>query len=209
MNVIKQLVLVFTLLISITKAEVSDFGTRGSKWFGGSFSYSSIGVAGGDSRTNLFQASPITRFFPTDFLMIGPSFSWTGMFMENSNLNQFGFGFDVGALFNAKGVMPYFHLSPSYNLTSYHYKYESYYYDESGGSNTHGFSLPIGIGIIIPVGDIIALQFEPSINFVFIEDETINAFSISLGICGIGKNTAISFLQGFSAIKNQFLMQFF
>jgi hypothetical protein len=78
------------------------------------------------------QVAPILRFFPADHFMLGPNISWTGMFADGDNVNQFGMGLDIGAVFDLN---------------------ENYYYLRSGGSlavvggkgmnSSSGFSLPI------------------------------------------------------------------
>jgi len=137
------------------------------------------------------QVAPILRFFPADHFMLGPNISWTGMFADGDNVNQFGMGLDIGAVFDLN---------------------ENYYYLRSGGSlavvggkgmnSSSGFSLPIAGGIIIPIGKMLAFQIEPGITITWIEETYMTVFNVSLGFCGIGEKSAVSVLQGLGGLTN-------
>ncbi|HZH71826.1 MAG: porin family protein [Fibrobacter sp.] len=194
----KSILIIMAITISIISAsnlQASDFSKQGSKWLGGLFSFSSMGFKGDDSRLNMIQISPILRFFPVDHFMIGPGFSYTGSFVEGEGINQFGIGAEIGGVFNLDDKLyPYVRSGGNFTII--------------GGSimegSLNGFSLPIAGGLIIPVGNIFGLQIEPAYTITWIEGESMNVFSISLGICGIGEKSAVSVLQGISGLSNLF-----
>lgn len=193
----KSILILMTVTISlltIRSVQASDFSNQGSAWLGGGLSYSSIGAGGDDYRLNLLQVAPILRFFPVDHFMIGPSLSWTGMFVDEGGINQFGIGADIGGVFNVDDKLyPYIRSGGNISL-----------FTISDEEPLVGFSLPIAFGFIIPVGKIFALQIEPSFTVTWVEGENLNVFNISIGICGIGEKAAVSVLQGMTGITSLF-----
>lgn len=178
----------------ISAQQVSNFSTKGSTWLGGGMSYASIGYEGGDSRMNMLQLSPVLRFFPADHFMIGPNVSWTGMFADGESVNQFGLGLEIGGAFNNGGtVIPYVRSGGSVAI-----------FGGSGMSSETGFSLPLAAGMIIPIGGVLALQIEPAYTITWVNESSMNVFSLSFGICGIGEKTAVSVMQGMSGLTSFF-----
>jgi hypothetical protein len=180
------------LVFSIVSAQqVTDFSKKGSTWLGGGLNFYSIGVD--DERVNMLQASPILRFFPADHFMIGPSISWTGVFADGESVNQFGFGAEIGGVFDAGGkAFPYLRSGGNFAILG------------GSGESVTGFSLPIAGGVIIPVGRIFALQIEPAFTITWVEEMNYNVFSINFGICGIGEKSAVSVMQGMSGLTGLF-----
>lgn len=180
------------LFATISFAQLqTDFSKKGSKWLGGGFNFSSIGIE--DERLNMLQASPILRFFPADHLMVGPSISWTGIFVDSENINQFGFGAEIGGVFENNGKS-FYYIRSSLNVIIL----------GGTGENISGFSLPIAGGVIIPIGKIFAVQIEPSFTFTQLEDANMNIFNLNIGICGIGEKSAVSVMQNTLGITSLF-----
>ena len=194
-NSILTVTAIIISIITVSNSQAGDFSKQGSTWLGGGLSFSSIGVEHEDTRMNTLQVAPILRFFPADHFMIGPSLSWTGMFFDGEAINQFGIGADIGGVFNVDDKL-YPYVRSGGNLAVI---------GGSGiGETATGFSLPIAGGLIIPVGRIFALQIEPAYTITWIESESINVFSISFGICGIGEKSAVSVMQGISGSTSFF-----
>lgn len=190
-KILKTILLCIVIVTIASAQQFSDFSKKGSTWFGGGLSFSSIGFEG--ERIGILQASPILRFFPNDHFMVGPSISWTGMFVDGESMNQFGIGAEIGGVFNRGGnAIPYVRTGGSLALVG------------SSGQSVTGFSLPIAGGIIIPISRIFALQIEPSFAITWIEDVKFNVFGISFGICGIGEKSAVSVMQGMSGLTSLF-----
>ncbi|HEX2958273.1 MAG TPA: hypothetical protein VHO70_15670 [Chitinispirillaceae bacterium] len=191
---------VFGLLLLVSSSNIlaqdsNAFSTRGSKWFGGGASFTSVGE---DSyRVRILSVAPIFRFFPADHFMVGPSFSWTGMYYdmggyynETYSVNQFNFGLEMGGVFNVAGsVYPYVMSGANVVLTG----------DE--GSASTGFVVPITGGIIISLGNFWGLQIEPTFQNLWSEGgEYANSIGIKIGVCALGGKSAISVLQGISSM---------
>ena len=195
---------VAAILVSMFTAQNSHadgFAKQGSFWLGGGFNYTSLGNEYSDDRTNILQISPIVRFFPFDYFMIGPSFSWTGMFTGDNNINMFGIGADLGCTFNVNDkVYPYFRTGANFIIEGI----SEELYGERYSNSVQGFSMPIAGGVIIPVGRVFAFQIEPAFTITWIEGNSMNSFGINIGICGIGEKSAVSFLQGLSGLPNIF-----
>ncbi len=189
-----KLPVILLSLLAVSNSRAGDFSKQGSAWLGGGVSYSSLGFGEGP-RMNMVELSPILRFFPVDHLMVGPSFTWTGMFIESESIHEFGMGADLGVVFNENDHL-YPYLRSGGRFTIY------------GGSGLYesqtGFTLPIAAGMIVPVGNIFAIQIEPAFTITWIEGENMNVFGVNLGICGIGEKAAVSFLQRMSGIMSFF-----
>lgn len=181
----------FTVIISITNSKSAEYFTdKGSFWLEGSFTFFSLGFEGYDGRLNFLSLSPTVRFFPFKFVAIGPRFTWARSFQENYYNNQIGLGADIGFVYGKDTpVIPYF-------KTGYQFEINASQYDNVDRNSEIGGSVPFGLGLIIPIKGIIAIQIEPSFQLIWGADsDNVNIFSISIGFCGIGKKTAISFTQ--------------
>jgi hypothetical protein len=119
------------------------------------------------------------------------------MFYDHSRNNLFGMGIDIGGAFNInQKVIPYIRSGIQFDISSY--SYDGDFYGESQSSTENGFTIPIGIGLIIPFGNTLAIQVEPSYTVIHVDDQNENIFSISLGFAGIGGKKCISTLQSIS-----------
>ena len=192
MSMILKAIMPCIVIVTIASAQqFSDFSKKGSTWFGGGLNFSSVGIE--DERLNMLQASPILRFFPADHFMMGPSISWTGIFVDGESVNQFGIGAEIGGVFDGGGkTFPYVRTGGNLAILSAY------------GESFTGFSLPIAGGVIIPVGRVFALQIEPAFTITWVENENMNVFSISFGICGIGEKSAVTVMQGMSGLTSLF-----
>jgi opacity protein-like surface antigen len=196
---------VFGLLNVVPVNSETFEAKQGDVWLGGSFSFSSMGYSydgepSGD-RMNMFMLSPITRFFPADYFSIGPKISWLGVFPSGGqNITMLGLGGELGYVYGGK-ILPYFFAGSQANLIRE--KYESYDYDEFGNSVDYSdtytdwsYVLPLSLGVVVPVVDNLGLQFEFGFQLGFNEGgkSKSNQIFIGFGICGLGKNVAISAL---------------
>jgi hypothetical protein len=184
----KTAALVVLSLSALFAQSNNSFSTQGSKWLGGGLTFFSVGDE--YNRVRILQASPILRFFPADHFMIGPSFSWTGMYYDSYAINQFGLGFEIGGVFNAGGqLFPYVMSGGQVVITG------------GEGSSTTGFKVPISGGLLIPLGNFFGLQIEPSFINTWVESgHYANSIGIKIGICAFGERAAISVLQGISGL---------
>jgi hypothetical protein len=181
---------------SISKSQ-DQFTDPGSIWLGGSFGFVSVGYEGADSRETVLMANPTARFFAGKNFFVGPALQWTGVFTDYSKRNLFGIGVDIGGAFNInQKVIPYIRSGIQFNI--YSYSYDEDYYGEGLSYTANGFTIPIGIGLIIPLGKVLAIQVEPSYSIIRIDEQNENIFSISFGFAGIGGKKCISTLQSIS-----------
>jgi len=166
----------------------SEFSTKGSIWLGGGFDFNSFKDDFNHERLNTIQISPILRYFPADHLMVGPSLSWSGVFLGSAQSSSVAFGIEVGQVGDIKGLLyPYYRTGISWTTFS-------------GLSNevSTGFVLPVSLGVIIPAGRCFGVQIEPGFTYTQLEKSEMNTISVSIGICGIGEKSAISIMQNFS-----------
>ena len=183
--------IIVTLLLSInyslTNSQTFN-ASHGNIWTGGSFGFSTYGVTLkntdyiDNSRINCFSLSPIFRTFPYNNFFLGPKLSWLGMHSGSSSENLWQLGGEIGCAFNAITI-PYLYTSPHALISN-----SSYYSPESM------FKLPFNAGIIIPVMKNVGFQIEAGYCLGFPSEGHYhtNSFSIGIGICGLGENTAIS-----------------
>jgi len=165
-------------------------GSKKNQWFGGEFSLSSHGMSLRNSdyssdRLNIIQFSPVTRFFPANHFCIGPKFGWTGIFSSGEQEQVLSFGGELGVVYGLESIIPYLLVSPHESI--------------SIGGNGNMFSIPITAGIMIPLKDVVGLQFEVGVSLGIEKNYTYNTISIGIGICGLGEKSAVSFLNRFSA----------
>jgi hypothetical protein len=165
-------------------------GKRGDIWAGGSFSYSSIGYASIDnnnSRIRMLALAPQARFFPCKSFCIGPRIAWAGYFKNDNRASFFNLGAEFGYLYGGEKVLPYVVGSPNWLTISEHYDNESY--------KDVGISIPVVAGMMIPFGNAgIGMQVEFGLNFAYVSGDMINKISVGIGVCGIGRNNAVSVL---------------
>jgi len=180
-----------TLCLS-SKINASEFSLQGSTWLGGGLTYSSIGFENVDTRISSVRIEPILRFFPVDHFMMGPIIAWNGNFIEHSNANQFDIGAEIGGVFSSDNkTFTYLRTGGSISLLSGNAMADSY----------TGFTVPIAGGVIFPCGDIFGIQLEPYYSITWIEESSLNVFGVNIGICGMGKKSLVSIMQGVSALS--------
>jgi hypothetical protein len=176
-------------LNSITAYSQTFNAGHGNFWTGGSFSFLTYGEKSTEyeyssSRTNMFSLSPIIRAFPANNFFIGPKLAWAGVSSGNMGINMLQLGGEIGLAFN-KGTIPYIYSSPHALIL--------YSNLQSSGSM---FKLPFNAGIMFPIMNNIGFQIEAGycIGFPNGSQYRTNSFSAGIGICGFGKNTAISMI---------------
>jgi len=194
-------------------AQSAEFFTdQGSIWTGGSFSYTSYYTRGDKNPENMLNIFPVIRFFPGKYLVLSPAFSWQLMSETYSststtydeNSGTFTFGPEVGFAYgNNIHVVPYV-----ISGIKYAHSYSSTTYSGTGmlsqttNSGADGYRIPLYTGIMIPIVDGLGIQVETGFAYSHLRNysdainEDFSVFSISIGVCGIGKKTAISILTG-------------
>jgi hypothetical protein len=191
---------VITFTSNIKSAEF--FTGAGSSWLGGSFAYANISAKGMSSSLNYFVLNPIVRFFAADCFFLGPRINWVRMSSGESSQNMFGFGAELGFAFGKNlSAIPY--LRSGIQLDLYSITEETYSYNPYGPSGTttstnsqNGYTIPLGFGLMIPFASSgIGLQFELGYDIKTVKDQSVNVLMISFGFCGIGKTSAVSFMQ--------------
>jgi hypothetical protein len=197
-------------------AQSAEFFTdRGSMWYGGSLCYLSEYVRGQQSPMNIIMMSPVIRFFPARYLVLSPAFSWENMSQSSSysgtsssnNSGTFTIGPELGFAYgNNIHVVPYvisgIKYAHSYSSSTY-----SGTYSETSSSGADGYRIPLFAGIMVPFIDGLGIQVETGFTYNHLRyysdasslslqgtSQDMSTFSISVGVCGVGKNTAISFL---------------
>jgi hypothetical protein len=194
-----------------TTARSGDYFTdQGSIWAGGVFSYLSESVRSENNPMNLVMLSPVVRFFPVQFLLVSPAFSWETMSSKSndgssSSSGSFSIGPQVGFAFGKNiPVVPYVISGVSYVHQYYSDSYSSLgtvSQTYTGGAD--GYAIPIFGGVMIPLVDGLGIQVETGFTYNHTRDYTtgdlsdISTFSISVGVCGVGKKLAVSFLNSF------------
>jgi hypothetical protein len=162
----------------------------------------SVGASGVDNRENIVTLSPLLRFFPVSGLCLGPKISWMGIFEEDFSENIFGLGMDIGYV-GKSTVMPYI-------ITSPHFAFMGSSYSEPYGENSSDqvFFLPFTAGLIIPAGKNLGVQLEVGYSIGFnmssSQNTTANAFTIGLGICGLGEKVAVSVVNTLNLMTSAF-----
>jgi hypothetical protein len=190
-----------------TTALCGDFFTdRGSMWAGGSMSYINENVRGNPNPMNMFLLSPDLRFFPVPYLVVGPAVSWEIMSQSgegfSSSSGMLSIGPELGFAFGKNiPVVPYV-LSG----VRYEHDYSSDSYTSVGApsqtskSGADGYSIPLAAGIMAPLVNGLGIQLETGFiyhhtrNYTSAQNSDMSAFVISVGVCGIGKNLGVSFL---------------
>jgi hypothetical protein len=198
---LKTSIIVVTVCVSALFAQQFG-GNRGDIWTGGSFNFVTAGSSGGGDRENLFTLCPILRFFPVTGLCLGPRISWMGEFWPSFDINVFAAGMDIGYVGKANVI--------SYLLTSPHYAFlgESSSGLSISSSSLTVFYLPFSAGVIIPVGQSLGIQLEAGYSIGFNtspnQGSSSNAFSIGIGVCGLGEKLAVSVVNTLNLMSSAF-----
>jgi hypothetical protein len=191
------LLALLVLFMAPSQAQCGEYFTdRGSAWVTGSFAFSTIGAEGSSTRMNMVVITPNARFFPTKFFMLGPRLQWVGLFEDDYSQNQLGLGMDLGFAYGKDTpAIPFIRTGGQFDL---------YTYDISGtfggSGNESGFTLPIGLGVMVPVKGVFGIQLEVAVQVKWVEGNSANMFSIGFGFCGIGKQVAVSALQSLGSL---------
>jgi hypothetical protein len=198
-----------------TTAESGEFFTdQGSIWAGGSFGYINENIRGSDAPMNIFMLSPIIRYFPVKYLIVSPAFSWTTMSQTDKDDNgytsgMYSIGPEVGFAFgNNISTVPYV-----YSAMQYAHSYSSTTSSGTGTfspfsqtvkSGADGYRIPLFGGIMVPFMEGLGIQLEAGFiykhlrNYTYNRSSDMSTFSVSVGVCGVGKRMAISFLNTFT-----------
>jgi hypothetical protein len=172
-------------------------GKQGDIWTGGSFNYLSMGGSGGSDRMNIVTLDPMIRFFPVSGLCLGPRITWMGEFSGDYSLNNFGLGMDIGYAGGSQAI-PYFISSPHFVFIS----------SNASSTSTQAFFLPFTAGMIIPAGSSLGIQLELGYSIGFNmgsgSGETANAFTIGIGVCGLGEKLAVSIVNTLNLMTSAF-----
>jgi hypothetical protein len=197
--------------LSSTARSGDYFTDQGSIWAGGAFSFSSESVRSENNPMTLVMLSPVVRFFPGQFLLVSPAFSWDVMSSKSndgssSSSGSFSIGPQVGFAFGKNiPVIPYVISGMSYSHGYYSDSYSAGTFSQTTTGGSDGYSVPIFGGIMIPLVDGMGIQVETGFTYNHSRDYTtgdlsdMSTFSISVGVCGVGKKMAVSFLNSFSS----------
>jgi hypothetical protein len=170
---------------------------KGDRWLGGNFCFMSTGMRRSTSdyrqpRRNLVTFSPIARFFPLNHLTVGPKLAWEGMFTDGYAINWGGIGAEAGFVCGERHL-PYLISSPQIAFQC-----------ELHARPEISYTLPFTAGIMVPLADMIGLQFEACLHLCFHRHTIANTFSIGIGICGFGKRTAVSLVNVLNSYNSYF-----
>jgi len=177
-------------LITITVTSFCFDAKTDNIWVNGEFSFLSEGINykfadlnRNSHRTNQVNLSSAVRYFLADHFCLGPRFNWYGIdYSSNDNfLNFFELSGELGYVGVSNNIYPYLIISPGAEFNS----------------NYSRFILPFSAGLMLAIADHLGLQFEFGLKFGFEQNYILNTFAIGIGICGFGKNSAISILNQF------------
>jgi hypothetical protein len=201
----RNIVILGIALIAVFSSTVksADFFTdKGSIWASGSISYINEYIRGETDPVNTFTLSPTVRYFPVKYLFVAPAFSWSIASQKDFSIGSFNIGPEVGFAYgNHFPAVPYV-------LTGIKYVHTYVSYSSSSRSGADGFQIPLLAGIMVPLVDGLGLQLETGFTYNHARNYGIgassdnSAFSISIGVCGIGKSMAISLLNSFTGLSN-------
>lgn len=175
----------------------------GSLWLSGSAGFYSLGTEDEngyedqDDRLSIFTVSPAVLFFPAKHFCLGPRFQYMSQSLGSASMSQVGWGIEAGWVYKkAAGPVVYLLTGIQFDKETYSSapSYDGYKYSESSELST----IPFAIGIMIPVGDVLAIQIEPGYTIKTMGKSSMNALSISFGFAGIGERMCISTTQAFS-----------
>jgi hypothetical protein len=198
-------------LVSIMGSNVMGaefFSDKGSIWTGGSISFISQHVRPDSVATNGFLLVPTFRFFPVKYLMVGSSLTLRSAAWGKYSSSSISIGPELGFAYgNNIPVFPYILFSIQYFHSAYTFEsYSDYDNPATTTSMFNGYIIPLSGGIMIPVFDGLGFQVEAAYLYEhygsgFFKQE-IGLFRLSIGVCGIGKKIAISFLNILQTIGN-------
>jgi len=200
-------VLGFVLLAAFSSNVKSGefFTDQGSLWTGGSIAYINENVRGESNPMNMFLLSPDVRFFPIPYFIVAPAVSWELMSTSGSGFKStsgmFTIGPELGFAYGKNiPVIPYVLTGVRYVHDYSSNSFTSLGTTQTTKSGSDGYRIPIGLGIMAPLVNGLGIQVETGFIYNHVRDYTSNqnsdmsAFVISVGVCGIGKNLGVSFL---------------
>ena len=167
---------------------------KGQAWLGGNLSFHSISLEDneekkGMSLDNLTVAvAPILRFFPINYLSLGPKVSWEGVYGDGIRYNTWDIGIEPGIAYGGKNIISYLYISPLFNFESRKYILQGTSHTEDAGS----FKALVTLGLIVPVAKSFGVQFESGFSYRYNKRNTEEQLFIGIGICGLGDKVAVS-----------------
>jgi hypothetical protein len=171
----------------------ASFTDKGGLWLGSGFSFFSLGSEGSSSRENVFIASPFYRGFVAPHFALGINFNWFKVGDNSGSMSVFSPGVDLTFAGGKDKAVAYF--TPGIKLNVYSMSASGY----NGDSNT-GTTISLNAGVIVQVGNIIGLQFEPGFDFITVEGHSSNMFHFSIGFCAVSDKVAISLLEKYPGL---------
>jgi hypothetical protein len=187
----------FLLITALTIKSFCFDAKTGDTWINGDFSLLSSkakpkfqnSISNQDSRrTYQLSLSSAMRYFLIDHICLGPRFTWRGFSYVDANsydsvkfINFFELNGELGYVRVLNNSYPYLMVSPGVEFNQDYSR----------------FVLPFSAGLMLKITEHLGLQFELGLKIAFEEAYTINTVGIGIGICGFGKNSAISILNQF------------
>lgn len=172
----KKLFLI-TLLLTVTLfASTGEFSDRGSKWYGMELHFSSLRAFGGEGSMNTLKLNSITRFYPANNFILGPSFTYSrlsfGEWGDRESYSIFNIGMDIGFSNNIKNkAIPYFILNPKLSM------YTAGYSGDVEGEPY--FKVEAKAGCIILINEYVGVQIEP--NYQMEPSYEMYSFGLNVG----------------------------
>jgi hypothetical protein len=178
------------------------FTDKGSIWASGSLSYA-IATDNFGVPANVIDFAPVIRFFPTRYFVLGPAGSWCHYYGDDYYSGYFSLGLEWGYAYgNHTPLIPYVLTDLQYVHAYDEYTDYDYYGNKSVQHSVgDGFQFALQTGAMMPIMDGLGLQLEAglaarSINWQW--GGSYSVCSISIGICSIGKRTALSLLGSYT-----------
>jgi hypothetical protein len=194
-----RLCIVFAVAFFAGQASGTEFfSDKGSMWLGSGFSYFNLGTDTATDRLKLTCITPFFRYFFSRYVAAGPRFEWIGQSMEDQHVHKMGFGIDLAAVYSYRPTTFYVSCGTAFDRYVYHLS-RPFPFGDIDTVKT-GKSLSLNAGVIVTLKDIVSVQLEPGYDIVFIstgKGMNVNILRFSIGICSIGKSTAVSLLQVF------------
>jgi hypothetical protein len=180
----RQCFIVVLFLFGLSYSEMK-LNLKESIEFGGNISFSAFSINQGLSNApSQLYLEPILSYYFTNHFFVGPQMYYNRIKYNNYyNTKYYGIGLDFGFLINAnKMFYPFISLGGCFDFSTYSLRQDigSEYYSES---KFEGMSIPLTLGIKLPISKHLIVNFNSAFIYKIQEDEYLNLL-LSIGLTG-------------------------